>query len=90
MKTKEVNKRAMHEYQKDTAWKASEYKVISGPNTGKHGPEITPLWKLFRQWESKRRTSSLLDEKIYSIVVFKMYFLYYWRKSYQIIANLKI
>ena len=64
----------MHEYQKDTAWKASKYRVISGSNTGKHGPEITPLWKLFRQWESKRRTSSLLDEKYIQLWYLKCIF----------------
>ena len=26
---------------KVTAWKLSQYGVISGPNTGKYGPEIT-------------------------------------------------
>ena len=25
-----------------TAWKVSKYRVISGPITGKYGPEITP------------------------------------------------
>ena len=25
-----------------TAWRVSKYGVISGPNTGKYGPEITP------------------------------------------------
>ena len=31
-----------------TAWKVSKYKVISGPNTGKYGPEITPYLDTFR------------------------------------------
>ena len=30
-----------------TAWKASKYGVISGPNTGKYGPEITPYLDTF-------------------------------------------
>ena len=25
-----------------TAWKMSKYEVVSGPNTGKYGPETTP------------------------------------------------
>ena len=25
-----------------TAWKVSKYEVISGPNTGKYRPEVTP------------------------------------------------
>ena len=29
----------------DTAWKMSKYGVISGPNRGKYGPEITPFLK---------------------------------------------
>ena len=31
-----------------TAWKASKYGVISGPSTGKYGPEITPYLDTFR------------------------------------------
>ena len=27
--------------QTHTAWKVSKYQVISGPNTGKYGPEMT-------------------------------------------------
>ena len=30
-----------------TAWKVSKYGVISGPNTGKYGPEITPYLDTF-------------------------------------------
>ena len=30
-----------------TVWKVSKYGVISGPNTGKHGPEITPYLDTF-------------------------------------------
>ena len=30
-----------------TAWKMSKYGVISGPNTGKYGPEITPYLDTF-------------------------------------------
>ena len=32
----------MRKYYSDAAWKLSKYEVISGPNTGKYGPEITP------------------------------------------------
>ena len=32
----------MRKYYSDAAWKLSKYGVISGPNTGKYGPEITP------------------------------------------------
>ena len=28
-------------------WKVSKYFVISGPNTGKYGPEITPYLDTF-------------------------------------------
>ena len=31
-----------------TAWKVSKYGVISGPITGKYGPEITPYLDTFR------------------------------------------
>ena len=31
----------------NTAWKVSKYGVISGPNTGKYGPEITPYLDAF-------------------------------------------
>ena len=30
-----------------TAWKLSKYGVISGPTTGKYGPEITPYLDTF-------------------------------------------
>ena len=30
-----------------TAWKVSKYEVISGPNTGKYEPEITPYLDTF-------------------------------------------
>ena len=30
-----------------TAWKFSKYGVISGPNTGKYEPEITPYLDTF-------------------------------------------
>ena len=30
-----------------TAWKLSKYGVISGPNTGKYGPEVTPYLDTF-------------------------------------------
>ena len=30
-----------------TAWKVSKYGVISGPNTGKYGPVITPYLETF-------------------------------------------
>ena len=31
-----------------TAWKVSKCEVISGPNTGKYEPEITPYLDTFR------------------------------------------
>ena len=34
-------------YMTITAWKVSKYGVISGPNTGKYGPEITPYLDTF-------------------------------------------
>ena len=37
-----------------TAWKKSKYGVISGLNTGKYGPEITPYLETFHAVTSSR------------------------------------
>ena len=37
-----------------TAWKVSKYVVISGPNTGKYGPEITPYLDTFHTVTDKK------------------------------------
>ena len=64
-----------------TTWKVSKYGVISGPNTGKYGPEITPYLDTFhavyviyyigRSWKSNTLwiVSTLLEVFTYSQVV---------------------
>ena len=34
-----------------TAWKMYKYRVFSGPNTAKYGPEKTRIWALFTNLE---------------------------------------
>ena len=38
-----------------TAWKVSKYGVISGPNTGKYGPEKTPYLDTFHAATVKKK-----------------------------------
>ena len=33
-----------------TTWNVPKYRVFSGPNTGKYGPEEIRIWTLFSQW----------------------------------------
>ena len=42
----------------DTAWKVSRYGVISGPNTGKYGPEITPYLDTFHAVRTKTNNAT--------------------------------
>ena len=58
-----------------TAWKVSKYGIISGPNTEKYGPEITPhldtfhavpiFWKkifmLIKRFTLTKRTLRIFD-----------------------------
>ena len=41
------------DFRKTTTWKVSKYGVISGQNTGKYGPEITPYLDTFHAVNSE-------------------------------------
>ena len=50
------------EYHPFTVWKVSKYGVISGPNTGKYGPEIAPYLDTFHAViVLKKHLKKLLD-----------------------------
>ena len=46
-----------------TAWKVFKYGVISGPNTGKYGPEITPYLDTFHALRLFRRQRKVVHLK---------------------------
>ena len=52
--------------------KVSKYGVISGPNTGKYGPEITPYLTLFMQWEIHQNVLNLKRIYIYIYVSYNL------------------
>ena len=55
------------------AWKVSKYGVLSGPNTGKYGPEKTLYWTFFTQCFSNvsNTLKNLFRNKFYRTTVIR-------------------
>ena len=52
-----------------TAWKVSKYRVFSGPDTGKCGPEQTPFMGTFHRVTRRENSNNILLLSSYHLCV---------------------